>query len=412
MATQYTRIYTFTGQRNTRGRRNVPWTKLTVSGDTTHTMRQILSIQYEHYHTSTSAPTWTLKGRLVLSDGSFIDSNTQSHKFSSDVYKYTNTFSTLPTAEQFAMITAVQTIANDTAEATSTSGGDLYWRATTSEPMKLIVTFTDEPPTHYGPGVDAFSLTRVNANGVPDNEGVYLRMDVKLSLQDASNQSNSTVRIYYGTTPTINTETGSYFAPMLTIDQMLSGIYGNTQAVPLTFSNGDKWYFALVFECGDEAAIGVASVGRAFAAIHVSPTGGVSIGGFSTSTEGNPKFESHYPAYLYGGIAQIGDGSGSLLELMGVQTGSVAGSVSTSGKTVDYDVVFSKPYAAAPAVVTAMQVSGELADSYYLGRVSLALISVSATGFKVRSYNYTASGEDVNIGFAWAAFGKIAQEEN
>lgn len=116
----------------------------------------------------------------------------------------------------------------------------------------------------------------------------------------------------------------------------------------------------------------------------------------------------HEPAYLYGGIAQIGDGSQNVFEVMGVQAGSVEGSTSTSGKTVDYDVVFDKTYAAAPVVVIGMQLGGALADSYYAGRLSCALISVSTTGFKVRTYNFTASGEAVNIGFTWAAFGRIA----
>lgn len=409
MATQYTRIYTFTGQRNTRSRRNVAWTRFTVSGDTTHRIGQIVSIVYEHYHTSTEKPTWTLKGRLIFSDGSYIDSNTQSHKFNSDLYKYTNTFAMVPSAEKFAMITAVQTIANETAEPTSTSGGDLYWRATATEPMKVIITFVEEPPVFYGPKVDAFALTRVDSDGVPNNEGVYLRMDVKLSLVNTANKNNSTVRIYYGTEPTIDTSAAPHFTPNLTIDQMLSGIYGNTQAVPITFSNGSKWYFALVFTCGGETAVGSASVGRAFATLHVStPTGSVAIGGFSTGTEGNPKFESYPPAYFYGGIAQIGDSSQDIFNVVGIQAGSVAGREVASGVTVDYDVAFEKPYKSAPHVVIGMMLGGELAAHYGSGRVSCALISASATGFKVRAYNYTGLSDRPVIGFTWAAFGKMA----
>lgn len=412
MATQYTRIYTFTGQRNNKGRRDVAWTKFTVSGDTAHTMRQIVAVTYEHYHTSTEKPTWTLKGRLVLSDGSYIDSNTQSHKFNSDINKYTNTFSALPTAEQFAKITAVQTIANDTAEPTSTGGGDLYWRATAAEPMKVIVTFLEEPPTHYGPGVDTFELTRVDANGAASNEGVYLRMDVKLSLLDASNKANSTVRIYYSTENNIDTETSPYFVPNLTIDQMLAGIYGNTQAVPLTFSNGSKWYFALVFSCGGETAVDSVTIGRAFAALHISPcsTGGVAVGGFSTSAEGNPKFEAYPPAYFYGGIAQIGDGGKNAQQQLGIQSGSVAGSEINSGVVAEYSVVFEKPYNAAPFVVIGDMISGTDSElkSYYAGRVGCKLISVSATGFKAAAYNFVGNTYKINLGFNWAAFGTLA----
>jgi len=68
--------------------------------------------------------------------------------------------------------------------------------------------------------------------------------------------------------------------------------------------------FAEIFAEDHESTSVRLNVGRAFANLHLSgaQSGGVCFGGFSSSTEGNPKLESHYPAHLYGGIDRIGDG--------------------------------------------------------------------------------------------------------
>lgn len=59
-------------------------------------------------------------------------------------------------------------------------------------------------------------------------------------------------------------------------------------------------------------------IGNVFTNVHLAgkKNGGVAFGKYSASTDDTPMFECNYPAYFYGGIAQIGDGSGNLLELL------------------------------------------------------------------------------------------------
>lgn len=146
-------------------------------------------------------------------------------------------------------------------------------------------------------------------------------------------------------------------------------------------------------------------IGNVFTNVHLAgvSTGGVRFGGYSTAGEGTPKFECDYPAYLYGGIAQIGNGSGSLLELMGVQTGSSAAQSVTNSKTATVDVSFGKAYAEPPLVIA--NIVSE-SDSYYLGRCNVAIQSVSTTGFTARLANGGSAA--VVFGFNWAAFGTLA----
>lgn len=277
----------------------------------------------------------------------------------------------------------------------------------------IAISGATVPFTQYGPAIALFDVFRSDDGATENPESTSVYAKIRLTMRDASGLSDSPkLRVYYASDkdPTLGSsylDIGSAFgltAANLNVEK--------TVQLPGTWSNGSDYYFLLYFSAGDEAAAGRLDMApRASIPIFVAENNsGVAIGQYSSATPDEPKFECRWPIYAYGGIARIGDGSENLLELMGIQAGSVAGSASTSGNTVDYDVVFDKPYSAAPVVVAGMMLGGELAGSYYAGRLSLALISVSATGFKVRSYNYTASSEAVTIGFAWAAFGTIAQE--
>ena len=267
------------------------------------------------------------------------------------------------------------------------------------------------PFTQYRPEIALFDVFRSDdgAKENPESTSVYAK--IRLKMNDSAGLADSPkLRVYYA-----QDADPSAASPYLDIGSAFGLIAENlnvdkTVRLTGTWSNGADFFFLLYFSAGYEAADGRLDMApRAAIPIYISENNkGVSIGQYSTATEDAPKFESRWPAYLYGGIAQIGDGSQDVFEVMGVQAGSVEGSASTSGKMVDYDVVFDKSYSAAPVVVIGMQLGGKLATSYYAGRLSCALISVSATGFKVRSYNYTASGDAVNIGFTWAAFGRIA----
>ena len=122
MATEYKIIYTYTGQGNTSGNRSVALNRFKKTGDTGRTIGQIKSITYEHWHTSTSKYNWALRGRLVLSDGTKFVSDTVTHRISGDTVKFVNTFTgdSLPTAEQFVKLSAVQTLDS---QGKTTSGG-------------------------------------------------------------------------------------------------------------------------------------------------------------------------------------------------------------------------------------------------------------------------------------------------
>lgn len=267
------------------------------------------------------------------------------------------------------------------------------------------------PFTQYRPVIALFDVFRSDDGATENPESTSVYAKIRLAMNDSTGLADAPrLRVYYA--QDTDPDTTSSYLDIGSAFGLSAGNLNTDKVVKLsgTWSNGVDFFFLLYFSAGYEVADGRLDMApRAAIPIYISENNmGVSIGQYSTATKDAPKFESRWPAYLYGGIAQIGDGSQNVFEVMGVQAGSVEGSASTSGKTVEYDVVFDKPYAAAPVVVIGMQLGGDMATSYHAGRLSCALISVSATGFKVRSYNYTASSDAAKIGFTWAAFGRIA----
>lgn len=150
MAIEYCLTYTYTGRSNESTNNATPIvdkSKFSLTGDTDKRIGRITKIVYGHYHTSTNPPaTWELKGRLHFSDGSYIDSDIVSHKFSGDIYCYTNTFTeNLPSQSRFDTWTKIETVKVNTI-----SGAELYWRALSSYPMTVKVYFVDAGFVHYG----------------------------------------------------------------------------------------------------------------------------------------------------------------------------------------------------------------------------------------------------------------------
>lgn len=304
MATEYTITYTYTGQSNTSGTRSVPISKFKKSGDTGRTIGQITSIKYEHWHTSTVGMVWNLRGRLVFSDGTTVTSNNVGINPSGDSVKFTNTFTTLPTAEQFAKLTTVQTLDS---QGKTTSGGysaTLYWRATSDKPMRLIVKFIEEPPIVYAPKVDKFEVTRCNASGGIDDEGQYIGTTMKLSIGDSTGLSGAQCRVYYAANSYPQVGVSQYVDLTSKISTLMSGVEFNTTLLTGVWNLGSLWNFAVVFTTGEETAIATASAARGTVNFHISdePGGGAAVGGFSSGTTANPKFESAVPAYFYAGI--------------------------------------------------------------------------------------------------------------
>ena len=316
MATEYTITYKFTGQSNTSGGRSVGFDRFKAEGDTNRTIRQITSIQYVHYHSSTDSMNWVLRGRLVMNDGTTFTSDEINQHISGNIVRYTNTFTNLPTAEQFANLASIQTLDS---QGKTTSGGyyaKLYWRANSTYPMQLIVKFLEEPPVTYAPKINQFQVYRVNSSGKKDDEGQYIGTTLKLSIGNSAGLSGATCRIYYAANA--YPEVGVSLDKNLTsqISTLMTGVELNTTILTGVWNLGSVWNFAVVFTAGDETAIATASVARGTTSLHISdyPGGGAAIGGFSTGTAAKPKFESYVPAHFYGGIDGITNYSTSEVE--------------------------------------------------------------------------------------------------
>ena len=132
-----------------------PLNRFAVSGNTNIPIGKITRIIYNHPHSSTKSVTWKLFGRLEFGDGTTLDSNVVSHKFSGDVYTYSNTFDTSSlTVEKWQTCTGIwQSIATPLP-----STGALYYRAVPEGPVEILVYFWSaadlvdgaEPPTVTG----------------------------------------------------------------------------------------------------------------------------------------------------------------------------------------------------------------------------------------------------------------------
>lgn len=205
MATEYCLIYKYTGQSNTRGTRSVDLSKFTINGDTDRRIGKVTRIEYVHWHTSAGSMSWGLRGRLLFSDGTQLDSDQVYNHISGSVVKYTNTFelSEPMTKARFEQAITIQTI--DTQDK-ATSGGyssTLYWRATNDAPMYMYVYFIEAGRLMFGVddiwkecevffGVDGIWQQVTPHFGV---DGVWRSSDGEIegSTDDGSETGNSAV---------------------------------------------------------------------------------------------------------------------------------------------------------------------------------------------------------------------------
>lgn len=402
MAQIYKRIYTYTGQASwTPNERSVPLSSFAVTGDTGKTIGQIVSIKYEHTHSSGSSRDWTLTGRLALSDGTTIDSAAVTQRISKNtVVQFVNSFATLPTAAQFALVASVQTLDTDGSAA---NNGVLSWKANAQLPIRLIVEFYDQPPTQYAPQVKSFAVERVDSDGVSSIEGAYIATTLKLAFASGAPTSQATVKLYTSTNPeALGTETD--VLGKVTIASLISGVTLNTGIITGTYSAGTTWYFTLVVTIGSETATATAQAFRAKAPIHIT-NNGVSFGGFSSATAAEPKEEFHNPVVFYEGFSVGGDMD--VLTSIGIQHGKVASIAIAASTVTEVSVTFPKAYASAPDVVATFDSSGVDMTGYdrwdYL---TMTVCDITATGFTLRVKNGTTAA--FTLALQWAAFGITA----
>lgn len=149
----------------------------------------------------------------------------------------------------------------------------------------------------------SLSVKRCLANGSANDEGERLLVTAKLSKSEYADTSAMFCRLYYEENGTATTSS-SYIDLTPSISALLAGVTDDASLVTQTFSNGSNWSFLLVFGDDYETASAPASIALAFANVHMSgaSTGGVAFGRFSSSSEGNPKFECAYPATFESGL--------------------------------------------------------------------------------------------------------------
>ena len=362
MATEYTITYTYTGQDNTSANRSVPLSDFKKSGDTNRTIGQIKSITYAHWHTSTTPANWALRGRLVLSDGTTFISDVVEKTISGTKVQFVNTFTNLPTPEQFAMVKSVQTLNSQGTTGHGDYSATLYWRANKSNPMVLTVTFIEEPPVVYAPKIDKFELTRCNASGKADDEGQYIGTTLKLSVGNSAGLTGAQCRVYYAADAYPEVGVSQYVDLTSKISSLVSGVALNTTILTGVWSLASVWNFAVVFITGEETAIATASVARGTVNFHISgePGGGAAVGGFSSGTTAKPKFESHVPAHFYAGIEGVTD--------------YISGEAKTAGKWIDGKPIYRSVFDVAFNDVTD-------AGTYTVGTIANFETPVSIHGF-------------------------------
>ena len=191
----------------------------------------------------------------------------------------------------------------------------------------------------------SLSLQRGLADGTPSDEGERLLLTAQLGKSQYADVSGMACRLYYasGAAPTT---ASSYVDLTSSIAALLAGVTDDVSLVTQTFANGQDWYFLLWFGDAYESASASASVSRAFANLHLSgaSTGGAAFGRFSSSTEGNPKLESEYPAHFYGGIATDCYEPGDTFEI-GATNLIMPGIISSSTTTIWFTLYTDKSLA-------------------------------------------------------------------
>lgn len=394
MATEYKITYTYTGQSNTSKAREVSLSRFKKTGDVDHHIGQIKSIVYEHWHSSTNAWDWSLRGRLVLANDDTFVSDVVTHRISGNIVKYVNTFTTLPTPEQFAQVEKIQTL--DPKDDIGDSGyyAKLYWRALYSEPMRIIVTFVEEPPVYYDPKIETFDVVRRNESYEADDEGTKATVSLKVALGNASGANIASLRIYYAPDAYPVVGVSDYVDLTSRIPELLTGVTDDRNILPGDWSTGATWYYAVVFVAGDESAEDVDDMPRALSNLHISgkPNGGVCVCGYSQGTTDKPMFESYAEGFFYAGIHGV--------------TNYVPGEVKTGGKWIDGKEIYRYVMVAQSALDGNAGVIGQMPSA--IGDLVSASGTMKGADGSVRPIPYAYYGNNTyNVCFYVDANGAI-----
>lgn len=397
MAEILTRTYTYTGKSSwTAGESSVSLSSFAKSGST-RPITKLLSISASWYRKQVTSSTVTHTAELVVG-GTTYTSSAQSCHGDGKTFRIETSFVDMPSSWSEGSITFNTKL--------STKQAQVYWIATSSQPMTVTITYIS---SEFKPSITDAKIYRASSTGAASDSGTYLTFTAKLAVEKTGSGGSGILRIY----------SGSSASGATTQVYSKTGISGSTSGVTVsgpafaTLASGSKKWYRMEFSY-TATANGVRStetvsaaflVGSVFTNVHLAgvSTGGVRFGGYCTATVDNPKFECDYPAYLYGGIAQIGDGSGDLLALIGVQHGSVDSMTLTGSTTNTLEVSFPRAFAAPPDVVATFDSSNISSFSGRWDYLTLTVYSVTATGFTLRVHNGTST--TFSPGIRWIAVG-------
>lgn len=403
MAEILTRTYTYTGKSGwTAGASSVPFSRFAVSGDT-RPITQILSIGASWYRYHDTSSTVAHTAELAFASGAVLKSNAVSQRGDGDIFRIDASFTTMPAAADW--VESGMTLRTTL----STKQEHVFWTATAERPMVVTITYTS---SEFKPSISAAKLYRANSLGAAADDGTYLTFTATLAVEKTGTSGSGVFTIYSGDSP----------ATATTQVYRKSGIAGSTGGVVVSqapisgvsVGSGEKKWYRMEFSYTALTDTGASStevvavaflIGNVFTNVHLAgaSTGGVRFGGYSTATEDNPKFECDYPAYFYGGIAQIGDGSGDLLALIGVQHGNVSSMTLTGSTTNTLEVTFPRAFASAPDVVATFDSSSISSFSGRWDYLTLTVYNITATGFTLRVHNGTST--TFTPGLRWIAVG-------
>ena len=210
----------------------------------------------------------------------------------------------------------------------------------------------------YNPVISKFELFR-HTNGELTDDGINLLTTIKLDYDfpDYPHTIPST-RLYYAENGMAGIDSDYIDLPYNS-----RNVIKDASLISKEFSSVSNWDFLLVFGDEYESAKKRFSMSKPFANVHFSgaSTGGVCLGGYSSSLENNPKFESYFPGYFYNGIEGV--------------TNYSSGEVMTGGRWIDGRPIYRN-------VILISNVDKDIA----LGTGAISSV------ISIRGIGYTASG--------------------
>lgn len=172
-----------------------------------------------------------------------------------------------------------------------TGSGNRAWTDSYANALYLI-------DAHSGLSIDTFNVERCTYSGTPSNDGAYALLD--LAISKGSGATGLTMYLYYSSsgrattdssyvnlTSYISTAAGSGYTDNYTLLRSLQ-----------TFSANYNWDLLLVLSDSYESVFARTTLVSAWTNLDLSglSSGGVAVGKFSGSTQGNPLFEVAYPS--------------------------------------------------------------------------------------------------------------------